>query len=173
MYPQSPAGCVTKVSWTTLIARFMRSTWGPSGADRTQVGPMLAPWDLLSGYPKYSLKICVLQKSYIWRWFQTETVCCMCAQRIALGTYTKFQLEIFTINVISGIVYFRKIIWWFRKMLAKQPSDYTTTTKHVHIIWIYVYVHIFIIYIYGTGIRMLNLAHISCMDEWLNFVRAF
>ena len=33
---------------TTLIARFMGPTWGPSGADRTQVGPMLAPWTLLS-----------------------------------------------------------------------------------------------------------------------------
>ena len=32
-----------------LIARFMGPTWGPSGADRTQVGPMLAPWPLLSG----------------------------------------------------------------------------------------------------------------------------
>ena len=32
-----------------LIARFMGPTWGPSGADRTQVGPMLAPWNLLSG----------------------------------------------------------------------------------------------------------------------------
>ena len=32
-----------------LIARFMRPTWGPSGADRTQGGPMLAPWSLLSG----------------------------------------------------------------------------------------------------------------------------
>ena len=31
------------------IARFMGPTWGPSGADRTQVGPMLAPWTLLSG----------------------------------------------------------------------------------------------------------------------------
>ena len=27
---------------TPLIARFMGPTWGPSGADRTQVGPMLA-----------------------------------------------------------------------------------------------------------------------------------
>ena len=26
----------------------MGPTWGPSGADRTQVGPMLAPWTLLS-----------------------------------------------------------------------------------------------------------------------------
>ena len=34
----------------TLIARFMGPTWGPSGADRTQVGPMLAPWTFLSGY---------------------------------------------------------------------------------------------------------------------------
>ena len=34
----------------TLIASFMGSTWGPSGADRTQVDPMLAPWTLPSGY---------------------------------------------------------------------------------------------------------------------------
>ena len=26
------------------------STWGQTGADRTQVGPMLAPWNLLSGH---------------------------------------------------------------------------------------------------------------------------
>ena len=33
----------------TLIARFMGPTCGPSRVDRTQVGPMLAPWTLLSG----------------------------------------------------------------------------------------------------------------------------
>ena len=38
-----------EISIQTLIARFMGPTWGPSGADRTQVGPMLAPWILLSG----------------------------------------------------------------------------------------------------------------------------
>ena len=32
-----------------LIARFMGPTWGPSGADRTQVGPMLVPQTLLFG----------------------------------------------------------------------------------------------------------------------------
>ena len=36
-------------SITPLVTRFMGPTWGPSGADRTQVGPMLAPWTLLSG----------------------------------------------------------------------------------------------------------------------------
>ena len=33
----------------TLITRFMGPTWGPSWADRAQVGPLLAPWTLLSG----------------------------------------------------------------------------------------------------------------------------
>ena len=31
------------------IARFMGPTWDPSGTDRAQVVPMLAPWTLLSG----------------------------------------------------------------------------------------------------------------------------
>ena len=35
---------------TTLIARYMGPTWGPSGADRTQVSPMMDPWTLLSGW---------------------------------------------------------------------------------------------------------------------------
>ena len=33
----------------TQIAKFMGQTWGPYGADRTLVGPMLAPWTLQSG----------------------------------------------------------------------------------------------------------------------------
>ena len=33
----------------SLIARFTGPIWGPPGTDRTQVGPMLAPWSLLSG----------------------------------------------------------------------------------------------------------------------------
>ena len=40
-------------------ARFVGPTWGPSGADRTQVGHMLAPWTLLSGmiHVQHSLSI--------------------------------------------------------------------------------------------------------------------
>ena len=34
---------ITSTHLPSLIARFMGATWGPSGADRTQVGPMLAP----------------------------------------------------------------------------------------------------------------------------------
>ena len=51
---------------TTLIARFMGSTWGPSGADRTQVGPMLAPWTFLSGNTQFirlhRIHICLTQR---------------------------------------------------------------------------------------------------------------
>ena len=35
----------------------MGPTWGPSGADRTQVGPMLAPWTLLSGKPCFPCQL--------------------------------------------------------------------------------------------------------------------
>ena len=37
-------------TWLTpMITRFMGSIWSPPGDDRTMVGPMLAPWSLLSG----------------------------------------------------------------------------------------------------------------------------
>ena len=39
----------------TLVIRFMGPTWGPPGADRTQVGPMLVPWSLLSRYRGHTL----------------------------------------------------------------------------------------------------------------------
>ena len=39
------------VTRRTQIVRFMWPTWDPPGADRTQMGPMLAPWTLLSGNP--------------------------------------------------------------------------------------------------------------------------
>ena len=38
-----------KLEEIPLIARFLGPTWGPPGADGTQVGPMLAPWISLSG----------------------------------------------------------------------------------------------------------------------------
>ena len=41
-------------SKASLIARFMRPTWGPSGTDRTQVGLMLAPWTCWCDVLKFS-----------------------------------------------------------------------------------------------------------------------
>ena len=51
---------------TTMIARFIGPTWGPSGAVRTRVGPMLAPWTLLSGNTQFirlhTIHICLTQR---------------------------------------------------------------------------------------------------------------
>ena len=47
---------------------------------------------------------------------------CACAQSHALGASTNIQLEILTINMISGIVYFRDIILESPFSLVKQPQ---------------------------------------------------
>ena len=43
--------CTASISISVVspISRFLGPTWGPPGDDRTQVGPVLAPWTLLSG----------------------------------------------------------------------------------------------------------------------------
>ena len=43
-----------------LIARFMGPTWGPSGAGRTQVEPVLAPLTLLYGRSNVQHSHCIL-----------------------------------------------------------------------------------------------------------------
>ena len=50
---------------------------------------------------------------------------CSCAQSHALSTRTKFQLEILTINVITGIVYFREII-------LESSQNVSETTPRFH-----------------------------------------
>ena len=42
--------CMSLYILTTQIARSMGPTWGPPGSCRSQMGPMLVPWTLLSGY---------------------------------------------------------------------------------------------------------------------------
>ena len=39
----------TPQTLTAQIAKFMGQTWGPPGSCRPQMGPMLAPWTLISG----------------------------------------------------------------------------------------------------------------------------
>ena len=47
-----------KILNTTQIAKFMRPTWGPPGTYRSQMGPMLAPWTLLSRNIRF---VCIRQ----------------------------------------------------------------------------------------------------------------
>ena len=57
-----------------MIARFIGPTWGPSGADSTQVGPMLAPWTLLSGmfFINYFCLIIHANKGVSLQWCHNE-----------------------------------------------------------------------------------------------------
>ena len=48
-WPGIPTHAAGRVCSPSQMARFMGPTWGLTGAERTQVGPMLAPWTLLSG----------------------------------------------------------------------------------------------------------------------------
>ena len=62
----------------SLRARFMGPTWGPSGADRSQVGPMMVPWTLLSGISRF--------------------------RRLPLGKYDVFRVFMKFRNIISALV---------------------------------------------------------------------
>ena len=55
---KGPLDCNSSIP--PLIAKFMGPTWCPSGSDRTQMGPMLVPWTLLSG----TLLIKVLKRQH-------------------------------------------------------------------------------------------------------------
>ena len=64
--PHFRLNCTIVLKGVSLIAKFMGTTWGPSGTNRTQVGPMLAPWTLLSG----------LQLLKVWLSIPTEGYFC-------------------------------------------------------------------------------------------------
>ena len=66
---------VLALSQQSLIARFMGPTWGPSGADRTQVGPMLAPWTLLSRmlFPSWLTLIWFVVKNISWLFHEASS----------------------------------------------------------------------------------------------------
>ena len=51
---------------TSLIARFMGSTWGPSGADRTQMGPMWAHEICYLGSPELYMWLSLFVVRYWW-----------------------------------------------------------------------------------------------------------
>ena len=55
---------------------------------------------------------------------------CMCAQSHALGTHTKFRLEILSLNVISSIVDFREIILESSRNVSETTPRSLTTGQY-------------------------------------------
>ena len=56
---------LTVLWWDATVPDSMGPTWGPPGADRTQVGPMLAPWTLLSGMLKSRSSTVALRPKFL------------------------------------------------------------------------------------------------------------
>ena len=107
-----------------LIARFMGPTWGPSGADRTQVGPMLAPeLCYLGDYTGFTLSVAPSVPPPIRLW--TES-CVFCIFHNINQIHFMFARLIKQVQKVSCIGIFFKfhnlnIYWMFLKM-TKNPT---------------------------------------------------
>ena len=77
------------------IAKFMGPTWGPPGSCRPQMGPMLAPWTLLSG-SVFPIHLCLVKMMTSHAWCRVRLV-------------TKIILKIILMT-IWDIIY-RATIW--------------------------------------------------------------
>jgi len=55
----------------------------------------------------------------------------MCAQSMALGTCTKFWLEILAINGFSPLYIFTRLFWRACELLVKQPPAFSALTKNL------------------------------------------
>ena len=80
----------------------MGPAWGPSGADKTQVGPMLVPWTLLSGSVCFGW--CDKNRKMYWKKLRNYGisqqwvglyVCCMQGT-----TWSSFYLRLFSVQAI-------------------------------------------------------------------------
>ena len=76
----------------------MRPTWGPPGDDRTQVGPMLAAWTLLSGKPSWTVHVAVLTHRgwvpHIYNHFETK--------KMNLKMFAKWQPFCLSLNMLKA-----------------------------------------------------------------------
>ena len=53
------------MAWKPQITRFMGPTWGLPGSCRPQMGPMLAPWTLLSGTASIILAVWSFEGAFL------------------------------------------------------------------------------------------------------------
>ena len=81
----------------TQIARFMWPTWVPPGAGRTQVGPWLAPWTLLSGQV-YILPCETFHKIMVMCWFKHSN------RKHFIATETQYKPNICHYNIPAHII---------------------------------------------------------------------
>ena len=107
-----------RLTWTTtktpLIARFMGPTWGPSEADRTQVGPIFATWTLLSGV----LHMLLLRQVRPSRLYDQTDVRSTGKQLNLPKSYSRYVLSI-------GQIFSRKCIsqYWYKQRVQRKSTS--------------------------------------------------
>ena len=127
----------------TLKARFMGSTWGPSGAERTQVGLMVAPWILLPGkvprckVPTDDDNLVITQYSrrhrvtFLYKWYNT-TLCI--AKELGFGrkNYTHscpwYVSNGYTLEVPGHLMHIENVLDIMDKECHKGTSVYSSSS---------------------------------------------
>ena len=98
---------------STQIAMLMGPTWDPSGSCRPQMGPMLAPWTLLSGYVMFRL---THQCSFLYREPQHQGATMLSPHTSfhqhseAVTRWLTFDRRQFEMQFIEK----KMFIWWFQ-----------------------------------------------------------
>ena len=124
----------------TQITKFMGPTWGPLGSCGPQMGPMLAPWTLLSGNVSYYWP-CPLgfhrwrqpngDRRWWWgKWYMAyPLVCTSCRPNIFLKVTV-------TILCIQKIKWKKEIrcLYWNRILFPqiKKKREHFAYTTHLH-----------------------------------------
>ena len=118
---------------TSLIARFMGPTWGPSGADRTQVGPIdLAIWDAYWKYTRLSFQIITTKKRWSHRALIYDD---LFIYLISLSLSTSFYIE-------SSIYHASKSFCKLRLPLHLFFSTNMLTSHFLHVFCLPFFVHL-------------------------------
>ena len=128
------------IHWlSSPIARFIGPTWGQSGADRTQVGPMLAPWTLLSGIVgQFHTKISSLQPTALQfeiTFWKNKSFMDFSALHFAMYAALNDKKKIFETNFIFPKCFCYLLIQWSEHLLANHRCTI-----------IYLYMNIYIHY---------------------------
>ena len=142
----------------TLIARFMGQTWDPPGSCRPQMGPMLAPWALLSGYMRHTA-------SMSWNVGQMSTfivynemgwffVLASFSDNPNFDRVGRGCVNMFSAHISRAERHCRSNAFFFNDGVYKANASVTPITRDPAVCgwkWMYLYVNIIIILMLGES----------------------
>ena len=146
----------------TQIARFMGPTWGPPGSCRPQMGPMLAPWTLLSGELTLWASAFPVTKDAVGTFQLRAWIVTICRAYNSTREFVKYDCSVTTPQIcIFCLVWYelhsirRKYTTW--EKLSASRCMYAKKTIEFHKF------HVFITVTTLATTRMLNVWNGCCM----------